>query len=911
MKRSYPTDYRALKAGMRDAVRVSERPNQACAGYVARLNGDKTAKINQGSAEFSTRSRQMEIIKRISIALGHLFDESAAGGTTVDDAIASILPPAARIKAVPRASPSYARTRPHTNTLVPLALLQFQSSPASTKQAPDLTQSLCRQVRASEGTCSPCLGDAALVILSHSRLAAADMSSLPTAATATLPIRLRRRISSPSSSTRMLRKEQLQDAARARPRHRLSSATSSPNLSSINTQSSQDSAFWSESSNSSDSEAPLTPATDAVPDHFAADLAKTAEVDVTQDPSNGVRTTLVTQDPSLLNEVVGDGETGTQLIQKYCCGGGCCFLNAPKPAPAGSAFTPLDLPDNDAFKSLGLKLDNLNQETELTNITEYPAPFVSIEPTKTAHTSTVTQHPPTFVQPHPPYNVFSAPVYHARELTKPGAEKRTFHFDIDVTDYPEEAGVDFKVGGAVGVCPPNNAGCVDEVFDMLGVPRFLRDKPITLNTTNTRWPTIWGDETSRALTTTRRELLTWCSDIQSYPPTKALFRLLAEHATDPNEKKILFYLASAQGQSSFCELRTGPHLALTQLLHAFPSSKPPLPDLFSTLQQLTPRFYSLSNDPHVSSEREGLVGRRLIEIAVTVHETPSWRGRPRTGVGSGYMERLALAYADAKAAGKPAPDLRVPLFRGLMSNPLSKEFGVSDGPMMLIGAGVGMAPFRGFILNRLRNANCASKIWLVQGVRNSDLDELYSGELGKYESQIKRVVQSRAGSRKQSPAPKTPVDRLKASAAAANGLLRSASESDLALLERAEVAADAAVEADAAAVMAAAHEKWKASQSEARYVQDELRQQADVVWDIIRSVDGRIFVCGSSKGMGEGVEEALVEVAMEKGGHSREGAEHFWKEMKDSNKYVAERLAGVAAFGACRLFDFGLWFPLV
>lgn len=640
--------------------------------------------------------------------------------------------------------------------------------------------------------------------------------------------------------------------------HLSSSATSTPSLSASDTQSSHDSTFWSESSNSSDSESsPSYSAAGSLPTKSQAPSKLIAEVDVTRLPSNGgVKTSLLTQDSSLLQDA---SESGSQLIQKYCCGGGCCFLNAPTPSSTDTPATPLDLPDNDAFQSLGLKLGNLSQDTVLTNITDYPAPKISLESSTAKHTATVNSHPPTFVQPHPPYSVFSAPVFHARELTKPGAEKRTFHFDIDVTDYPDEAGVDFKVGGAIGVCPSNNAGCVEEIFNLLGVPKFLRDKAVTLNTQTTRWPTIWGDEASRTLITTRRELLTWCSDIQSYPPTKALLRLLAEHATAANEKKVLLYLTSAQGQQAFCEMRTGPHLSILQLLHAFPSSKPPLQDLLSILQQLMPRFYSLSNDPHVSAEREGLAGRRLVEIAVTVHETPSWRGRLRSGVGSGFMERLALAFIEAEEKGEPTPDLRVPMFRGLMANPLSKEFGSSDGPMMLIGAGVGMAPFRGFILNRLRNANCASKIWLVQGVRNSNLDELYSGELGKYEHQIKKVVQSRGSSRKHSPAA---IDRAQAH--------------------------DLSEGTQTASQIADAHQKWKASQNEARYVQDELRQQADVVWDIIRNVDGKIFVCGSSKGMGEGVEEALVEIAMQKAGHSRAGAEQFWKEMKESNKYVAE-----------------------
>ena len=157
-----------------------------------------------------------------------------------------------------------------------------------------------------------------------------------------------------------------------------------------------------------------------------------------------------------------------------------------------------------------------------------------------------------------------------------------------------------------------------------------------------------------------------------------------------------------------------------------------------------------------------------------------------------------------------------------MANPLSREF-VSDGPMMLIGAGVGMAPFRGFILNRLKNANCANKIWLVQGVRDSSLDEIYSGELGSHERDIKHVVQSR---------------------------------------------------------------KARVDKGEAKYVQDEVRLQADVVWFVVNAVDGRVFVCGSSQGMGEGVRQALIDVAMAKGKLNREQAEQFWEKKREDGQYI-------------------------
>ena len=79
-----------------------------------------------------------------------------------------------------------------------------------------------------------------------------------------------------------------------------------------------------------------------------------------------------------------------------------------------------------------------------------------------------------------------------------------------------------------------------------------------------------------------------------------------------------------------------------------------------------------------------------------------------------------------------------------MSNPLAREF-VSDGPMLLIGAGVGIAPFRGFVQRRLRSANCANKVWVLQGIRDSLLDELYKGEWGVHEAKVKKVVQSKRG----------------------------------------------------------------------------------------------------------------------------------------------------------------------
>ncbi|KAL5598990.1 hypothetical protein BROUX41_003691 [Berkeleyomyces rouxiae] len=474
-----------------------------------------------------------------------------------------------------------------------------------------------------------------------------------------------------------------------------------------------------------------------------------------------------------------------------------------------------DASDTSVVSANAESVSTINDDVQETKATTQEPVAMSLENLDTSI------QPPSFVQPHPPYHVFPARLHNARELTRDGAEKRTYHFDIDVTDYPGESGVDFRVGGAIGVMAPNDTPVVEEVMDILCIPRVLRDKPVLLKTTSGRWPTVWGDEKPRELVTTRRDLLTWCADVQSYPPTKPMLRLMAEHASDASERRILEYLCSNEGQGVFCEFRTGPHVTVSQILEAFPSATPPLDQLLSVLQTLMPRFYSLSNDPHESfaMTADGKSTRRVVEIAVTVHESHDWKKGPRTGVGSGFFERQARKYIAAQKAGIKDPVVHIPMFKGLMQNPLAKKF-VSDGPMLLIGAGVGIAPFRGFVQRRLKTANCANKVWVLQGIRDSLVDEIYSGEWGIHEDEVKRVVESRRGT--------------------------------------------------------------------GRYVQEEVRAQADLVWYIINSVDGRVFVCGSSRGMGEGVEEALVEVAMKKGNLGLDEAKNFWKLKNDAGQYIAE-----------------------
>ncbi|KAK9486562.1 hypothetical protein V1527DRAFT_438750 [Lipomyces starkeyi] len=541
---------------------------------------------------------------------------------------------------------------------------------------------------------------------------------------------------------------------------------------------------------------------------------------------------------------IADPQLDADEVDSECCGGGCCFVSTstmtPAPSLSGtpppSPFAGIDFPKTRAFDSLRLPLFKIMRSPRLLGVAMLPLSNIDILWSATAGDENTHRfdnfQAPGYLKPHFPYNVHNVPVLAARLLTGPEAVKRTYHFDLDVTNYPDEMeGVDFRVGGAVGICPPNDPILVEDIFRRLGIMERDSNLEITLVTKGGRWPTIWGEDKPRRLRTSMREILTWTVDLNNGVFSKNLLRVLAEYNCNRSECMVLSWLCSRQGQSTFCNLRSAPYPpTLLQLLSAFPSSNPPFAHLISVLPTLMPRFYSLSSDPireavlakselcqtKVMPEKWEIVSSvRKIEVAVTVHEAlENWRAElaVRPGNCSAFLERVAHLTMTGH-------NVTVPMFRGLQANPLAREF-KHDGPMLLIGAGVGIAPFRGFVQRRLKNANCKNKVWVLQGCRDSLVDELYAGEWGVDDSDVRKVVESRCGTKK--------------------------------------------------------------------YVQDEVIDQSVLVWSVISHPEGRVFVCGSSKGMGQGVDAALQMVAMKEGNMTAEEADEFWKEKQQAWQYITE-----------------------
>ena len=197
--------------------------------------------------------------------------------------------------------------------------------------------------------------------------------------------------------------------------------------------------------NTSDSDAPSTPATEP---NEAVDVAtekinRISLVEPTQPLRKRRASTTYAANAEDIRRLIGSG-SGTKFLQKYCCGEGCCMIESLPLHTDEVAYAPIITPSNDAYRFLNLDLRSLSLDTPLTKIVEIPERKISFGsirrqsitekfPQEAEHkhdAADVRRFPPEYMKPHPPYNIYNAPLYGARELTKPGAEKRTFHFDI-------------------------------------------------------------------------------------------------------------------------------------------------------------------------------------------------------------------------------------------------------------------------------------------------------------------------------------------------------------------------------------------------------------------------------------------------------------------------------------------------
>jgi sulfite reductase (NADPH) flavoprotein alpha-component len=269
-------------------------------------------------------------------------------------------------------------------------------------------------------------------------------------------------------------------------------------------------------------------------------------------------------------------------------------------------------------------------------------------------------------------NPFPGRLITNRTLNAHGSQKETRHFEISL----EGSGLSYEPGDALGVWPRN---CPDQVAEILSA---------------------LGSDGEEAVTTARgemplRQALSVFYDISRPSPE------LLKHFAAGNSS--LSALLAPERKGDLQKWLAG--RGIIDLLSENPAVKCPAAEFAALLKPLAPRLYSISSSPNAHAGH--------VHLTVNIVRYHSFN-RARKGVASTFL------------ADRVGPDTPVPVF--IQNSAHFRLPANGDVPVIMVGPGTGVAPFRSFLHER-RTAGATGKNWLFFGEQRAAVDFYYREEL--------------------------------------------------------------------------------------------------------------------------------------------------------------------------------------
>jgi sulfite reductase (NADPH) flavoprotein alpha-component len=255
-------------------------------------------------------------------------------------------------------------------------------------------------------------------------------------------------------------------------------------------------------------------------------------------------------------------------------------------------------------------------------------------------------------------------------LNQAGSSKETWHIELDLAD----SGITYSVGDSLGIVPSNHPALVDAVIAAIGAPP---DFPIADRSLRE----VLGDDSSLGVAPDMLfELISYITGGERRQKAKELAR-----GADPDGDAATLDVLAA--------------------LQKFPGIRPDPEAFIESLDPLQPRLYSIACSPRTGPRR----------VALTVDAVRYTLGnRRRLGVASTFLTERVAPGAKFKAYIQKAQSFALP------RDPAA--------PMIMIGPGTGIAPFRAFLQERLV-AKAPGRNWLFFGHQRRDCDFFYKDEL--------------------------------------------------------------------------------------------------------------------------------------------------------------------------------------
>ncbi len=312
---------------------------------------------------------------------------------------------------------------------------------------------------------------------------------------------------------------------------------------------------------------------------------------------------------------------------------------------------------------------------------------------------------------HHPY---VAQVALVRELHGEGSDRSCVHAEIDISG----SKMTYEHGDHVAVFAQNSDAVVDELASLLG-HASADSVTVTLSKPSKSSAASSGLASPPFSGPLPLRLALACfADVLSSPHKDSL-RALAAFAPDPSEGQKLRRMAMPEGKDEYAAYISKPHRSLLEVLRDHPAVARQLPlgaFFASVAPRLQPRFYSISSSPAMHP------GRVHVTAAVVRDVMPT--GRVHEGVASTWLKRCG--------GGPKATPTPVPVFVRRSHFKLPKD---ASTPIVMVGPGTGLAPFRGFLQERQCLQKSGSKLGpalLFFGCRNRAHDYIYRSELEEW-----------------------------------------------------------------------------------------------------------------------------------------------------------------------------------
>lgn len=268
-------------------------------------------------------------------------------------------------------------------------------------------------------------------------------------------------------------------------------------------------------------------------------------------------------------------------------------------------------------------------------------------------------------------NPYQAAVLTNQRLTVRGSTKDVRHIELSL----EGSNIHYEPGDAIGVVPRNSE---DEVGAVLSALQFSAEAPVTVE----------------AQSMPLRQALV--EQLEIGPLNTSLVRRYAEATASAPLAQLL---ANAQETAAYLHGRY-----LVDLVREHAPAGLDAAAFVQLLRPIAQRLYSIASSPAASPDEAHLT------VGVVEYDSLD---RPRRGVVSGFL------------AGLTNDDAIAPIY--LHRNSGFRLPAEAAAPIIMIGAGTGVAPYRAFVAER-EARGATGRNWLVFGDRSFETDFLYQAE---------------------------------------------------------------------------------------------------------------------------------------------------------------------------------------